>query len=95
LAAEWDPEKYHDTFEDNLKKLIKARLEGKEVTAVEKPRKVAPPTDLMAALKQSLSAMEHQKKGPQRVEQAQRESEVEVKGKKVSASRKKPPKKAA
>ena len=95
LAAEWDPEKYHDTFEENLKKLIKAHLEGKEVTAVEKPRKAAPPTDLMAALKQSLVAMEHQKKGPQRVEQAQRESEIEVRGKKASASRKKPPKKAA
>lgn len=95
LAAEWDPAKYHDTFEENLKKMIKAHLEGKEVTPVEKPRKAAAPTDLMAALKQSLAAMEHQKKGPQRVEQAQRESEVEVKGKKASAGRKKPPKKAA
>jgi DNA end-binding protein Ku len=95
LAADWDPAKYHDTFEENLKTLIKAHLEGKEVTAVEKPRKVAPPTDLMAALKQSLAAMEHHKKGPQRVELAQRESEVEVKGKKSSGSRKKPPKRAA
>jgi DNA end-binding protein Ku len=23
LADEWDPEKYHDTFQDNLKKLIR------------------------------------------------------------------------
>ena len=38
LAADWDPEKYHDTFEENLKKLIKARLEGEEVSRVEKPR---------------------------------------------------------
>jgi DNA end-binding protein Ku len=95
LAAEWDPGKYHDTFEENLKKMIKAHLEGKEVTPVEKPRKAAPPADLMAALKQSLAAMEHHNKGPQRVEQAQRESEVEVKGRRASANRKKPPKKAA
>src|SRR5690348_11113235 len=26
LAAEWDPTKYRDTFEENVKKLIKARL---------------------------------------------------------------------
>jgi len=79
LAAKWDPSKYHDTFEDNVKELIKAHLEGKEVTPVEKPRKITPPTDLMAALKQSLAQMEGRKKGPQRVEQAREESEVEVK----------------
>jgi len=28
LAGEWDPEKYHDTFQENLKKLIEAKLEG-------------------------------------------------------------------
>ncbi len=95
LASEWQPEKYHDTFEENLKKLIKAHLEGKEVTAVEKPRKVAAPTDLMAALKQSLAQMEHQKKGPQRVEAMQKESEVQVKGSRPASARKKPPRRAA
>jgi DNA end-binding protein Ku len=79
LAAEWDPTKYYDTFEENVKKLIKAHLEGKEVTPVEKPRRAAPPTDLMAALKKSLAQMESKKKGPQRVEATQEESEVEVK----------------
>ncbi len=33
LAGDFEPEKYHDTFEENLKTLIKARLEGEEVTA--------------------------------------------------------------
>jgi len=28
-ASADDPSKYHDTFEDNVKKLIRARLEGK------------------------------------------------------------------
>lgn len=79
LAAEWDPTKYYDTFEENVKKLIKAHLEGKEVAPVEKPRRAAPPTDLMAALKKSLAQMESKKKGPQRVEATQEESEVEVK----------------
>jgi DNA end-binding protein Ku len=96
LAAKWDPTKYYDTFEENLKKLIKAHLEGKQVVAIDKPRPPAAPTDLMAALKQSLVQMDGKKKGPQRVEAAQRESEVEVKGKQKSvAGRKKPAKRAA
>ena len=77
LEADWDPKKYHDTFEDNLKELIKAKLEGKEVTPVSRP-KVAPVTDLMAALKQSLASMEGKKKAPQRVEAAEEASRVEA-----------------
>jgi DNA end-binding protein Ku len=55
LAADWDPEKYHDDFQDNLKKLIETKLEGGEVQAVEQPKKLAPVVDLMAALKESLA----------------------------------------
>jgi DNA end-binding protein Ku len=69
LAGEWDPGKYRDSFEENVKQLIQAKLEGKEVPAVEKPRKPAQVVDLMSALKQSLAQME--KKGPRRVEAAE------------------------
>jgi DNA end-binding protein Ku len=93
LAAKWDPAKYYDNFEENVKKLIKAKLEGKEVTAAEKPRKVAAPTDLMVALKQSLAQMEGRKKGPQRVEPAQEASQVEAKP--SPRAKRKPVKKAA
>ena len=62
LADEWKPEKYTDSFQENLKKLIQAKLEGGEVAAVEKPKKLAPVVDLMAALKQSLAQMEGKKK---------------------------------
>jgi len=99
LAADWDPAKYRDTFEENVKTLIKARMEGGEVTAIEKAKKPAAPTDLMAALRQSLAAMDGKKKGSQRVEAAQKESEIEIRGKKSEtkavAARKKPPRKAA
>ena len=54
LADEWDPDKYHDDFQDNLKKLIETKLEGGTVQAVEQPKKLAPVVDLMAALKESL-----------------------------------------
>jgi DNA end-binding protein Ku len=62
LAGDWDPEKYRDEFQDNLKKLIETKLEGGEVTEVEKPKKLAPVVDLMSALKQSLAQMEGKKK---------------------------------
>jgi len=54
LSGDWDPEKYHDSFQENLKKLIETKLEGGEVQEVEKPKKLAPVVDLMAALKESL-----------------------------------------
>jgi len=62
LAGDWDPEKYHDTFQDNVKKLIETKLEGGKIVEVEKPKKLAPVVDLMAALKQSLAEMEGKKK---------------------------------
>jgi DNA end-binding protein Ku len=62
LAAEWDPKKYHDTFQENLKQLIETKLEGGKVVEIEKPKMLAPVVDLMAALKQSLAEMEGKKK---------------------------------
>jgi len=62
LATEWDPEKFHDEFQDNLKNLIQTKLEGGEVAEVEKPKKLAPVVDLMSALKASLAEMEGKKK---------------------------------
>ena len=83
LAADFDPSKYHDTFQENLKQLIQARLEGREVTEVEKPKKMEPVVDLMAALKESLSRAE--KKPPRRVESAEAAERTQIKGKKTSA----------
>jgi DNA end-binding protein Ku len=62
LAAEWEPEKFHDDFQENLKKLIQTKLEGGEIAEVEQPKKLAPVVDLMAALKASLVQMEGRKK---------------------------------
>jgi len=62
LATEWEPEKFHDEFQENLKKLIQTKLEGGKIAEVEKPKKMAPVVDLMAALKESLAQMEGRKK---------------------------------
>ena len=54
LAAPFEPEKYHDTYQEALRTLIEAKAKGQEVVAVQ-PAAQAPLVDLMAALKQSLS----------------------------------------
>src|SRR3954454_13530062 len=87
LAADFDPEKYHDEFQENLKKLIKARLEGQEVIPIDKPKKPAPVVDLMSALKQSLAQMGGEKKGSASVREFEEDNAVEV-------GKKKPPQRA-
>ena len=62
LAGKFEPEKYTDSFQENLKKLIETKLAGGEIAEVEQPRKLAPVVDLMAALKASLEQMEGRKK---------------------------------
>jgi DNA end-binding protein Ku len=86
LEGEFKPEQFHDTFEENVKKLIQAKLEGREVAAVEKPRPKAQVVDLMSALKQSLASMEGKKKGPGRVTEAEHGSQVHAKKKRKKAA---------
>jgi DNA end-binding protein Ku len=54
LEAKFEPEKYKDTYQENLKALIEAKLQGREVVEAPAPR-VAPVIDIMEALKQSLA----------------------------------------
>jgi len=54
LAAPFEPEKYNDSYRDNLQSLIDAKIKGKEVVTPPhaEPAKVI---DIMEALKQSLA----------------------------------------
>lgn len=54
LAAPWQPEKYRDEYQENLRAMIQAKLKGQEVTEVAQPH-MAPVIDLMEALKKSLA----------------------------------------
>jgi DNA end-binding protein Ku len=54
LADSFDPGKYHDTYRDNLMKMIEAKIEGKKVVETPAPH-VAPVIDIMEALKKSLA----------------------------------------
>lgn len=54
LAAPFQPEKYRDEYQENVKGMISAKLKGQEVTEVAQPH-MAPVIDLMEALKKSLA----------------------------------------
>jgi DNA end-binding protein Ku len=54
LASKWEPQKYHDTYQDNVRAMIEAKLKGQEVTEVAQPH-MAPVIDLMEALKKSIA----------------------------------------
>ncbi len=54
LEADFEPQKYHDEYRDNLQKMIEAKIEGKKVVATPETH-VAPVIDIMEALKKSLA----------------------------------------
>src|SRR3546814_6987376 len=58
LAADWKPDQYEDTYATELKKRIKAKDEGKEVTVEAAPAERAKVVDLMAALEASVDRSE-------------------------------------
>jgi DNA end-binding protein Ku len=59
LAAPFEPQKYRDEYQENVRALIAAKLKGQEVTEVAQPH-LAPVIDLMEALKKSIA----EKKAP-------------------------------
>ena len=54
LAAPFEPQKYRDEYQENLRAMISAKLQGRQVTEVPQPH-LAPVIDLMEALKKSLA----------------------------------------
>jgi DNA end-binding protein Ku len=53
LAAKFEPQKYHDEYQNSMLALIDAKRQGQEIAEVAHP-KLAPVIDLMDALKKSL-----------------------------------------
>jgi len=54
LEADFEPQKYHDTYRDNLQKMIEDKIEGRKVVATPSEH-IAPVIDIMEALKKSLA----------------------------------------
>jgi DNA end-binding protein Ku len=57
LSEDFDPSKYHDTFQQNLKALIESKQKGRTFGEEPKPGR-APVIDMMEALKRSLRQSE-------------------------------------
>ncbi|HYM55604.1 MAG TPA: Ku protein [Solirubrobacteraceae bacterium] len=58
LAGEFDPEKYRDSYREQVLALIERKAQGEEIAVQPEPEEVtAPAPDLMSALKASLDAV--------------------------------------
>jgi DNA end-binding protein Ku len=53
LSRDWDPRRYHDDYEEQLRDVIKAKSKGKTIEPAEQ-KKPAEVVDLMEALRASL-----------------------------------------
>src|SRR4051795_11313268 len=56
LATDWDPARYHDTYTEELKRLIDAKAKGKEIVVEPDETPESNVVDLMQALEASLAA---------------------------------------
>ena len=74
LIANFEPEKYTDTYRANLQQMIQAKLEGHKVVETPTPH-IAPVIDIMEALKKSLA---EQKKPVRTATAAVAEEDAEV-----------------
>jgi DNA end-binding protein Ku len=63
LTATFKPNEFHDTYRENLQRLIRQKQKGQKITTVTQPRK-APVIDLMDALKRSLESGSPSKSAP-------------------------------
>lgn len=72
LADEFQPEKYSDTYKDNLMKIINAKMKGKKIE-VEEPEEAEPTNviDLMTRLQESLAQGKKKKKAKPAAEEAE------------------------
>jgi DNA end-binding protein Ku len=54
LSAPWDPARYHDTYQEKVRELVRAKAEGQEVAATEEAPEATNVLDLMTALRSSI-----------------------------------------
>ncbi|MFJ9520792.1 Ku protein [Kitasatospora sp. NPDC101801] len=56
LAMDWDPKAYRDEYEDRVRELVEAKVEGKEIVRPESTVAATNVVDLMDALNRSMAA---------------------------------------
>ncbi|MGW3828180.1 hypothetical protein ACWEAF_39490 [Streptomyces sp. NPDC005071] len=97
LDAPWDPARYHDTYQEKVRELVRAKAEGQEIAAAEEAPQATNVVDLMALLQGSLDqAQGSREKAPaaprQKKTAARKVRKPEAKRK--TAAKKAPPKAA-
>ncbi|MEW2389951.1 Ku protein [Streptomyces venezuelae] len=63
LDAPWEPAKYHDTYQEKVRELVRAKAEGQEITAAEEAPEATNVVDLMEVLQGSLDRARDGKSG--------------------------------
>lgn len=61
MTNQWDPGKYYDGFQESLKAMIKAKLEGQEVAKLPELPKPKPVPNIMDAINKSLAEIKAKK----------------------------------
>ncbi|MEV7452323.1 Ku protein [Streptomyces nigra] len=54
LSGPWDPTRYHDTYEEKVRELVRAKAEGQEIAPAEEPPSATNVVDLMEVLQGSI-----------------------------------------
>jgi DNA end-binding protein Ku len=70
LAGAFEPEKYRDTYREQLEAIIAKKIEGQPITPIKPLTRTAPVTDITEALQRSLAAL---KKPPVSERQTERQ----------------------
>src|SRR5436305_10715412 len=102
LATAWDPARYHDTYTEELTRLIEAKAKGKEIVVEPDETPDSNVVDLMQALEASLAAArkggggpkmqaEVAKKAKELADEADAADDAPKPGKKKTAARKRAP----
>jgi DNA end-binding protein Ku len=95
LSTDFDPSAYHDEYREQLLALIEKKAEGKEIvaSAAETPKATKAP-DLMAALEESIAAVQGKKGGGEKAK-AKAKAKSPAKSSEAPAKKSAKPKKAA
>jgi DNA end-binding protein Ku len=88
LATDWDPKRYHDTYTDELKKLIQDKAKGKEIVVEEDAPAEDNVLDLMAALEASLGSARNGGSGAPSKKAGTKKAGAKKSGAKKSAAKK-------
>ncbi|GAA2415667.1 Ku protein [Streptomyces coeruleofuscus] len=99
LSGPWEPSRYHDTYQENVRELVKAKAEGQEIAAAEEPPEATNVVDLMQVLQGSIDAARGRHAGGQPRQQKTAPArkaarKPAAKGAKKTAAQKAPPKTA-